>query len=123
MTRKARIYIAGPLNAMAVDYLKNVHNMIQTAERVRRAGYAVYVPAIDLLMGIVFGNYGYEEYFQNSQPWLDAADGVFLCEGWEKSSGTRREIDRANSRNIPCVHDLGSLTGLVPVEIDDAPKT
>ena len=50
-----KIYIAGKLNAMAVDYLYNVHNMMNTAQAVKSAGYSVYVPAIDLMMGIMFG--------------------------------------------------------------------
>ena len=119
MNRRAKIYVAGPLNAMACGYLKNVHNMMQTAERLRRLGYSVYVPALDMLMGVMFGNYDYEDYFQNSQPWLDAADGVFLCEGWEASEGTRREIDRANGNGTHCCQDIDSLLDLVPLEIDD----
>ena len=98
---KKRIYVAGPLNAMAVDYLKNVSNMMNEAEHLRRLGFSIYVPAIDLLMGIKFGYTGYNDYFDNSQPWLKVADAVYLCKGWENSKGTLKEIDTALENNIP----------------------
>lgn len=98
---KYKIYVAGPLNAMAVDYLKNVSNMMTEAEHLRRLGFSIYVPAIDLLMGIKFGYTGYNDYFDNSQPWLKAADAVYLCKGWQNSKGTKAEIETAMANNIP----------------------
>lgn len=98
---KYKIYVAGPLNAMAVDYLKNVSNMMTEAEHLRRLGFSIYVPAIDLLMGIKFGYTGYNDYFDNSQPWLKAADAVYLCTGWENSKGTKAEMETAMANGIP----------------------
>jgi hypothetical protein len=86
---------------MAVDYLKNVSNMMTEAEHLRRLGFSIYVPAIDLLMGIKFGYTGYNDYFDNSQPWLKAADAVYLCAGWENSKGTKAEMETAMSHGIP----------------------
>jgi hypothetical protein len=119
MKRRTRIYVAGPLNALACDYLKNVHQMMQCAEALRKKGYSVYVPALDLLMGLTFGNYEYGDYFENSQPWLDASDAMFLCLGWEKSVGTLRELDRAAQRCIPHYCDIDKLAADVPAEMDD----
>lgn len=101
-----RIYIAGKLNDMAVDYLLNVHKMMATAEEVRKAGYSIYVPAIDLIMGIAFGYTKYEDYFNNSQPWLEASDAIFLTPGWETSKGTEKEIQLAWKNDIPVFDDL-----------------
>jgi len=98
---KYKIYVAGPLNAMAVDYLKNVSNMMTEAEHLRRLGFSIYVPAIDLLMGIKFGYTDYHDYFDNSQPWLLAADAVYLCTGWENSKGTKVEMETAMANGIP----------------------
>ena len=98
---KYKIYVAGPLNAMAVDYLKNVSNMMTEAEHLRRLGFSIYVPAIDLLMGIKFGYTGYNDYFDNSQPWLKASDAVYLCKGWENSKGTKAEMETAMANGIP----------------------
>lgn len=104
-----RVYVAGKLNDDACGYITNVHNMIIWAEKVRKLGFAVFVPGLDFLQGVVFGNWGYKDYFNNSQSWLDAADAVFLTPGWESSKGTAREIERAKSQNIPVFSDLDEL--------------
>ena len=106
---KYKIYVAGPLNAMAVDYLNNVSNMMTEAEHLRRLGFSIYVPAIDLLMGIKFGYTGYNDYFDNSQPWLKASDAVYLCKGWENSKGTKAEMETAMANGIPVFDDPDQL--------------
>lgn len=104
-----KIYIAGKLNADAVGYIKNVHKMIKTARKVRGAGYSVYVPCNDFLEGLVDGNFEYGDYFDNSQPWLEASDGVFLTPGWETSDGTKKEIAIARSLDIPVFEDIREM--------------
>ena len=104
-----RIYIAGKLNSDACGYIINVHNMIIWAEKVRKAGFAVFVPGLDFLQGVVFGDWVYSDYFDNSQPWLDASDAVFLTPGWEVSEGAKREAERANNQGIPVYTDLKQM--------------
>jgi len=104
-----RVYVAGKLNDMAVDYLLNVHKMMKTAEEVRKAGYSVFVPCIDLLMGITFGYTDYHDYFDNSQPWIEVADAIFLTPGWEESKGTKEEMKLAWKKNIPIFSDLAGM--------------
>ena len=101
-----KVYIAGKLNDMAIDYIKNCHKMIKTAKRVRDAGFSVYVPCIDILEGIVDGDFGYEDFFNNSQPWLLSADAIFLTPGWGTSEGTKREIALARENDIPVFDSL-----------------
>jgi len=103
---KRAIYIAGKLNADAIGYLFNVHKMMEVAELVRKAGFAVFIPAIDLLQGIKFGYTDYHDYFDNGQEWLKRSDGVFLVPGWETSKGTKMEIETARSLDIPIFQDL-----------------
>ena len=105
----ARGYIAGALNADAVGYIKNCHRMIKTARQVRNAGFSVYIPCLDFLEGLVDGNFDYNDYFDNSQPWLEASDFVFLTPGWETSKGTQREIEYAKSLGIPVFENLSDL--------------
>jgi len=105
---KKKIYIAGKLNDMAVDYLHNVHKMMETAEKVRLAGFSVFVPAIDLLMGIKFGYKDYHDYFDNSQPWIAVADAICLVPGWTTSKGTVIEMNLAKSLDIP-IYELSEL--------------
>jgi len=109
MNNKKKIYVAGPLNAMAIDYLKNVSNMMTEAEHLRRLGFSIYVPAIDLLIGIKFNYTEYSDYFDNSQPWLLAADAVYLCKGWQDSKGTLKEIATAEEAGIPVFDDPDML--------------
>ena len=104
-----RIYIAGKLNDDACGYIKNVHKMIHWAEKVRKLGFAVFVPGLDFLQGVTFGNWEYNDYFDNSQPWLDVADAMFLVPGWQESKGTKREIERAKEKGISVFDDLEEL--------------
>lgn len=104
-----KVYVAGKLNADAVGYLHNCHKMMSTAELLKEAGYSVYVPCLDLLMGIAFGWQRYEDYFDNSQPWLEVSDALFLTPDWETSSGTIREIERAWSKDIPVFDALDDM--------------
>lgn len=115
MERKTRVYIAGKLNDNAVNYLHNVHLMMETAEAARLAGFSVFIPAIDLLCGIKYGYSSYEEYFENGQPWLMASDAVLLTPGWETSKGTAAEIATAESLGIPVFKELSEL---IEAEVD-----
>ena len=106
---KKRCYVAGRLNSDACGYIKNVHNIIIRAEEVRKLGYAVFVPGVDFLCGVVLGDWDYEDYFDNSQFWLDVSDCMFVTPGWEKSNGTKREIERATEKGIPVFYNLTEL--------------
>lgn len=106
---KLKVYVAGKLNAMAVDYLYNVHKMMEQAEKLRKEDFSVFVPAIDLLMGIKFGYKDYHDYFDNSQPWLICADAIFLTPGWENSEGTKKELETAKKNNIPYFENIDEL--------------
>ena len=104
-----RVYVAGKINDEACGYIKNLHDMFSVAEKVRRAGFAVFVPGLDLLMGLVHGDWTYRDYFENSQPWLDASDIMFVSPNWRSSTGTKREIKRAKRKNIPVYYDLKDM--------------
>jgi len=99
-----KAYIAGKLNADAVGYIKNMHQMIKCARYVRGIGYAVYIPCMDFLEGLVNGDFNYGDYFNNSQPFLKACDVVFVCPDSESSVGTQKEIATANELRIPVIY-------------------
>lgn len=109
MEKLYRVYIAGPLNSDAVGYIRNCHRMCVMAEVIRRRGFSVYVPCLDFLMGLLSGTYDYKDYFNNSQPWLEVSDAVFMCVGWEDSDGCRREYKLAEERGIPVFQVLSEL--------------
>ena len=100
-----KIYVAGALNSDAVGYIRNLHKMISYANILRKKGYAVFVPGLDFLMGLLDGNFDYQDYFDNSQPWLDVSDIMFVCPGWESSAGTLKEIEFAKKIGIPVVYN------------------
>jgi hypothetical protein len=104
-----RIYVAGALNSDACGYIKNLHQMILWAEKVRKGGFAVFIPGIDFLAGLQCGDWEYSDYFDNSQPWLDVSDAVFIVPGWEKSDGTKKEIVRAKENGTPVFWELDAL--------------
>lgn len=92
--------------------------MMVYAEKVRRMGYSVYIPCIDLQMGLTFGHYEYDDYFNNSQPWLDASDAIFLTPGWDDSKGTQREIARGDAQLIPAFSNITQMEEFIkPVVI------
>jgi hypothetical protein len=104
-----KCYVAGKLNSDACGYIKNCHRMIKTARVLRNMGIAVYVPCNDFLEGLVDGSFEYADYFENSQPWLLVSDFVFVCEGWETSEGTKKEITLAQKSGIPVFFSIEDL--------------
>lgn len=106
-----RVYIAGKLADDAPGYNANRKRMIQTALEVSRYGFAVFVPCLDdvLALSDLANDWGYERYFNNSQPWLEVSDAIFLTPGWKGSKGTEKEIYKASELGIPVFEDLNAL--------------
>jgi len=73
------IYVAGPLNASsAVQYIKNVAKMIRVAVALRKKGYYPYVPCLDFLIGLVAGNWEYEDFAGLNFPYVDVCGSLFF---------------------------------------------
>jgi hypothetical protein len=83
--------------------------MMDQAQAVKELGFSVFVPAIDILMGIKFGYELYSDYFDNNLPWLAKADAVILVPGWETSKGTKRELAIAEELGIPVFENIVDL--------------
>ena len=109
MKNKPLVYIAGALRADIPTYIANCSRMIKIAEEVRQQGYAVFVPCLDLLSGIVIGNLKFDDYFNNSFEILKRCDCVFLVPGWQSSEGTKREIELAKRYEISVFEDIKLL--------------
>jgi len=104
------VYIAGKLSdPNTVSYIKNVSNMMEISQMVKSEGFSVFVPAIDVLLGIKFGYTSYDEYFNNNLAWLARADAVVLVPDWETSKGTKRELEVAKQLNIPIFENVVDL--------------
>lgn len=105
-----KVYIFGALNSDAVGYIQNLHKMFKFATELRKEGFSVYVPGMDLLLGIVTGNWTYRDYFDNSQPWMRSADALCAVpDNWQSSSGSKREIESAEKHGIPVFYNKKDL--------------
>jgi len=103
------VYVAGKLNADAVGYIKNVHNMIRVSNEIRRLGYSVFVPCLDILCGLLAGDFTYQDYALNNMKWLEKSDIVYVLPESENSKGTQAEIARAQELDIPILYSLDML--------------
>jgi hypothetical protein len=103
------VYIAGALRGTIPEYLSNVSRMVKTGEAVRRQGYSVFIPGLDLLNGVVLGDLEFHDYFLNSWSWIPKSDAVFVCEKSENSQGTKEEVELAYSLNIPVFYNIEEL--------------
>ena len=111
-----RVYIAGALSSkekvnrspsqIIVDYIQNVHTMCQTASKVRRMGHEPYVPGLDLLLGIIAGDWEEEEYRGLGMSFLSVCDAV-LVTSW--SWGVEQEVEYAKELGIPIFYSEEEL--------------
>jgi hypothetical protein len=50
-----------------------------------------------------------DQFYEYSIAWLKVSDTMFLVPGWEQSKGTLKEIEIAESLEIPVFDDLDDL--------------
>lgn len=103
---RMKIYIAGPLNSDACGYLKNVHNMIKIANELRKKGHIVFIPCMDLLLGVFDGNLTYKDYFEQNSAWIECCDALFFI---ESSPGADKELDIARELGINIFYSLDEV--------------
>ena len=104
-------YIAGQLSADPANYIKNIRKMIVLSEKVRRKGFAVIVPGLDFLTGLVMGDMSYDDFFQNSLCLMLKSDLVVFGDTWRHSKGAKGEHAVATKHRKPVFYE-NSLPGL-----------
>lgn len=112
----ARVYIAGALNADAIGYIKNLRRMIKHSILVRKAGFAVFVPGLDILMLLMSDTINYNFVFYNSWSWIKVSDAIYVVPKSKKSKGTQREIALAEKIGIPVFYKLSDMEEYFVVE-------
>ena len=108
------VYVAGaicPTNGHpVVEYWKNLNKGFHLSIELALAGYYPFCPHLDYnyyttLIGM--GIEPSEEFFYNlSIAHLENQDAVVLCDGWEGSKGTLKEVERADELGIPVFPSL-----------------
>jgi len=111
-----KVFIAGALSSkenpdrnpsqIVVEYLHNVHEMCRVAGRVRKLGHTPFVPALDLLLGVICGDWGEWDYRGISDEFLDICDAVLVI-SW--SWGVKREVELAKKLCIPIYYTIEEL--------------
>lgn len=92
-----------------MNYLQNCRKMIEAAEEIRKLGFAVYVPAWDLLHCLLIDGLEIKDLFENSFEWLKVSDAMFVLPNWKTSRGTKKEIKIAKKLKIPIFYEIEKL--------------
>lgn len=87
---------------VVVDYLQNVHKMCRVASRLRKRGHHPFTPALDMLLGVVDGEWTEEEYRGLTTAFIPRCDAALvISDSW----GTQRDIETAIDHNIPIYYN------------------
>ena len=108
-----RIYIAGPYSADNVlDVLQNIGRGEALAADVFARGMAPFTPwhDKDFCIKLHDQKFTVQQFYDYSMAWLEVSDAVLLVPGWERSTGTMDEIDRAKELGIPIFESIESLS-------------
>ena len=88
---------------VVVDYIKNVHRMCEIASTLRKKGWHPFVPALDLLLGIVGGNWDEEDYRGLTTAFIPVCDAVLvISDSW----GTQKDIETAKFHGVKVYYSL-----------------
>lgn len=114
-----RVYIAGALSTLpvgtpdhrkpttiVVDYIANLTMMCKVAGQLRKRGHSPYIPGLDLLVGLVNGDWEEQDYRGLGMAFLEVCDAVLIT---SESQGVAEEVRRAGILGIPVVYNLEDL--------------
>ena len=110
MSRRLRVYVAGAYSAdNVIQVLANMRRGIELSYLVLKAGFAPFVPWFDYHFSLL-GDVDLEDYYEYSLAWLEASDALIVQPvGAEESTGTQKEIKRAEELGIPVFYSLDKL--------------
>lgn len=103
---KQKIYIAGPYSRG--DIMLNIRYAIDIGNRLFEFGFIPFIPHLTGFWHIMFPH-AYEQWMDYDAEWLKSCDAVIRLEG--SSSGADKEIQMAESLDIPVFYDVAQLIG------------
>jgi hypothetical protein len=107
-----RIYVAGPYSADNVlDVLNNIRVGLEISTEIFLRGYAPFAPWLDFHFVLMSkgAKLTVPMFYAYSMAWLDVADAIFLCPGWQQSKGTIAECERAMEHAMPIFEDIDKM--------------
>jgi len=112
MTRKTRVYVAGPYSRG--DVATNVHDAIDAGESLLRAGFAPYVPHLTHFWHMFYPQ-RWQVWIDHNLEWLRACDVVLRLFG--ESKGADIEVAEAKRLGIKVFEDIDDVLGM-PREVE-----
>jgi hypothetical protein len=110
---RKRVYVAGAYSAdNVIGVLDNMRRGMRWSTLVMLAGHFPFSPWIDYHFQLMLRDgevLTVEDYYEYSMAWLHASEIVFVTPGWERSTGTIREIQMAERLGIPVVYSLDEI--------------
>jgi hypothetical protein len=107
---KKVIYVSGPMRAPTLwQVRKNCMRIIETGWELIKRGWCVIVP-------VWFGDFLTDEDWKNIDHWEEVivgsdceivkrCDTIFMCKGWEKSSGANKELETAKEYELEIIYE------------------
>jgi len=99
-----KVYIAGPYTKGDTD--QNVRNAVLAGDKLAQAGYAVFIPHLTLLWGLICPH-DWKFWCEQDLHWLEVCDCLLRLPG--ESVGAALEVYRAIELEIPVYHSIEAL--------------
>lgn len=117
-----RVYVAGAMSSDNIlGVLGNISEGVKYGALLLKEGFAPFVPHLDVAFRLQQGkdyNVPMEYYYNYTMEWLKVSQYVLVVPGWEESVGTRKEIEMAESLDIPVYYSLEELLNTKLYEIE-----
>lgn len=101
-----KIYVAGKYSADNIlAVLENIRVGTKACAAILKSGHVPFCPWLDYQFHFYEPTLTVADYQRYSMEWLKCCDEVFVLNGWERSKGTRAEIDLAIEMDIPIIFE------------------
>ena len=110
-----RVYVAGPYSANdIVTSLNHMRKGMRASVEILLAGHEPFCPWLDFHFQFMLKEteaLDVIDYYRYSIAWLEVSDCMVVLEGWQGSTGTCVEMDRAKELHIPIYHGVKAFLG------------